>query len=80
VSGEDVVPTENFLESLYDCIVFSARDWALDDRDAWIYGIVVGWEGEALAEVARNHSWDELDIKRLQRLHASAKEVYSPKK
>jgi len=42
---------ENWKESLDQCIPFSARDWALDKRDAWVYGIIIGWEDEDTGDI-----------------------------
>lgn len=54
-------------ESLSCAIAFSARDYGLDKRDAWVYGIVLGW-GDALPSVAQRHGWSEEDVARLERL------------
>jgi hypothetical protein len=73
-------PTENFVESLHDCMVFDARDWALDNRNAWMYGIVVGWDADSMADVAQKHGWTPEEIDRLKRLHGKAAKVFSPKR
>lgn len=76
--------------SLANTIAFCSRDWARDNRDAWIYGIVSGWcdghagtdcEGEwadgcALNDVARKHGWDAATIERMVRLRAAWLEAY----
>ncbi len=49
------------LESITATICFSAKDWSVDRRDAWIYGIAVGW-GRALKEVAELHGWTAENI------------------
>lgn len=64
------------LESLHDCMIGSALDWAAASRDAWMYGIVVGWGDEgALEEVAKAHDWSEQSVERLKKLRASVEEV-----
>lgn len=63
--------TEDFRESLGACMAFSPRDWAGHHRDAWMYGIVNGWNDEALAELAITHKWPPSEVARLKRLHAS---------
>ncbi|RLL17998.1 hypothetical protein [Acinetobacter chengduensis] len=60
--------TENPLESLRSAVVFSSKDYSSCKRDAWIYGIVVGWEGKALEEVSKKHRWDKETVERLKRL------------
>ena len=32
------------IESIHTCLTLHARDHSLDKRDAWVYGIVIGWE------------------------------------
>jgi hypothetical protein len=61
-------PTENPLESLCTAVATDVRDWSLGRRDAWIYGIVCGWD-EAIGEVAARHGWTAEDVQRLKRLH-----------
>ena len=48
----------------------SPRDWSKDSRDAWLYGLIVGW-GDALEEVASRHGWNQEHRDRLCILHAS---------
>ena len=54
------------IESLGEAMAFSSRDWSTEHRDAWLYGIVCGWEKDygdgdgpsgAMAEVAKQHGW-----------------------
>lgn len=71
--------TLNPFESLEQCIAFSSRDWVIDKRDRWIYGIVFGWE-DCDDDLHDNYdmSWDE--ITRLKKLHENfveAKNLYS---
>lgn len=42
-----------------DAIVFDSRDWVENKRDAWIYGIVVGWDDDSLNELAQKFRWDK---------------------
>jgi hypothetical protein len=52
--------TENPLESLFSCVVFSSADWGAEQDRAWMYGVVAGWdpcpgdtdEEDAMSEVA----------------------------
>jgi hypothetical protein len=81
---------ENPFESLENTIVFDSRDWASNKRDAWIYGIIVGWvdeEADADAEnifreLSKQHGWSKEEWERLQRLRAEfirAKLIYNAK-
>ena len=60
--------TENPLESLRTAVVFSSKDYGACKRDAWVYGIVVGWDDDALEELSEKHRWDKETVKRLKRL------------
>lgn len=65
---------EDPLASIERALAFASKDWSLDRRDAWIWGIVLGWD-DALPEVAAKHRWDAIEIERLQRLHAKWTEL-----
>jgi hypothetical protein len=56
------------LESIKNCIVFSPRDWSLDKRDAWMYGIVVGWDNLSLYDLSIRHGWSVESVARLRQL------------
>jgi len=66
-------PSEDARESLYDTIVFSSRDYSIDPEDAWIYGIIVGWDGPSLKELAKKFNWPTKTCKRLEKLHRNFK-------
>ena len=57
------------LESLVDCVAFDCRDWAEGKRDAWIYGIVCGWDDGSFRELKDKFGWDDAAVGRLKRLH-----------
>jgi len=59
---------ENWKESLHSCLVHHARDWAANRRDAWLWGIIVGWDDESLDELKKDFGWDDETIARLKRL------------
>ena len=61
---------QNIFESLGNCVAFHCRDWSADKRDAWIFGIVCGWDDEAMAEIAKKHRWQPIAVARLKRLRA----------
>lgn len=63
------------------CMTSSPRDWSLDHRDAWLYGIIVGWDEDALLAVAKHHGWTDPDVERLRGLRATfilARELLGP--
>ena len=55
--------------SLYDLLVFSARDWSADATDAWIYGIIVGWNDASLKLLREKFAWGEIETDRLKAMH-----------
>jgi len=57
------------MESLQNTIAFDVADWAADKRMAWIYAILMGWDDEAMDEVAKKHKWKSEDVARLRRYH-----------
>lgn len=57
------------IESLSMVVSFSARDWASNSEDAWLYGVMNGWGDEALAEISVKFGWNRIDIVRLKSLH-----------
>lgn len=71
--------TDDPREALRDLLAFSSRDWGAVKGDAWLWGIVFGWDNEddepdeesAMPELAKQHGWDEADVARLRRLHAN---------
>jgi hypothetical protein len=68
------------LESCRDTMCFGSRDWSLNSRDAWLYGLIVGWsnkddpddpDADAMSELVEKHGWSPEAVARLKRLHAS---------
>ncbi len=62
-------------ESIHNAIVFGSKDWAVYSKDAWIYGIVVGWdeddgsESEATREICHRHKIKPEDLARMRSMH-----------
>jgi hypothetical protein len=63
------------LESLVNLLAFSSKDWSIDKSDAWMYGIVAGWDNESLNELQVKFDWHDLEVKRLKILHINFKEL-----
>jgi hypothetical protein len=59
----------NAIQSLHTALACSTRDMSKDKLDAWVYGIVVGWDDDTLAELSKLHGWEESTIQRLIKLH-----------
>ena len=62
------------MASLHVAICLGSRDYSLNHRDAWIYGIVVGWD-ETLPEVAEKHGWSKETQDRLASMHLVYKQI-----
>lgn len=71
---ESKLNISNCLTSIECTIAFDVRDWAEDNRSAWIYGIVFGWE-EAMDEIAKKYHWNDVTVRRLNKLHKQWKEL-----
>lgn len=56
-------------ESLRDTLAFSVDDWGATRAMAWVWGIVHGWDPEAMEELAERFGWDPATTARLDRLH-----------
>lgn len=61
---------ENPFESLDTTLAFSADDWGESRAKAWVWGIVCGWNDDAMAELAAQWGWSTEACARLNRLHA----------
>lgn len=61
------------LESAHATMVFDSRDWAAKKRDAWLYGLLVGWDGPAMRELQAKFGWSDDDVRRLRRLRRAIK-------
>lgn len=62
-------PLPEMFGGLHRLLAKSPRDWAANPEDAWLYGVLVGWDGEegAMEEVAAAHGWSEDTVARLRR-------------
>lgn len=58
-------------QSLQDTLAFSVDDWGATRAMAWVWGIINGWDDDAMKELAEQHGWNEATIARLNRLHAA---------
>lgn len=56
------------LRSASRAMTASARDWSLNTRDAWLYGLIVRWPQPCIAELSSQHQWEPEDARRLTRL------------
>ena len=68
--------TECPFASLSMAIGCHSRDWAAHRRDAWIWGIVCGWDDESLAELQERFQWEDGEVDRLKRLRVAFVEAH----
>jgi hypothetical protein len=59
---------ENPFTSLGNCMSFHSRDWGQDKRDAWMWGIICGWDERSMQECRSRFGWSDEDVARLRRL------------
>lgn len=75
------------LEAIRTLIALDSRDWTQDRGDAWLYGIVLGWDAKpddhlddvgAMDLIAARHRWDDETVARLRILHERFKATLPP--
>ncbi|GGM52772.1 hypothetical protein ACFFX1_55365 [Dactylosporangium sucinum] len=78
----DLADLHAALDSAGSTMALSSQDWGATPDFAWLYGILVGWDGDpsggdvdqgggAMRELAARHDWTDADVERLRRLHAA---------
>lgn len=67
------------LASLESVISFSAKDWSIERSDAWVYGVVLGWDDDSLKELSLKFRWNNEDVTRLKMLHRNFKGLLEDK-
>lgn len=74
------------LDGLERIVATSSRDWGEYRVDAWLYGVLVGWDceedhehddtcgdGAAMDEMAAKHGWDAATVAKLRRYRAAVR-------
>ncbi|MCF0086680.1 MULTISPECIES: hypothetical protein [unclassified Streptomyces] len=46
------------------------RDWAADRHDAYLWAVLIGWDDDALNEIAAKHRWNEHRVKYVREMRA----------
>ena len=57
--GPEIDKATDAMESLRSVIATDPRDWSIDRRDAWIWGLVIGWDQGSLDELKKIHGWTD---------------------
>lgn len=70
-------PNKNPLDSLRRTMLFHVNGWDSNFRDAWMYGIVVGydWENDYFKEVCERWKWTKEEAENLRKLHEKYEEL-----
>jgi hypothetical protein len=76
------------LEAVSRAIATDSRDWGVARGDAWLWGVLVGWDceeahaheyedcgGGALDEVATRHGWTAAHRSRIKELRSAIREA-----
>lgn len=61
-------PGTNPLGALRSAMTLSSMDWGSAPDLAWIYGIAVGHDGPAMAELASKFGWSAEQVSKLRKL------------
>ena len=56
-----------------------SRDWAADRKDAYLWAVLIGWDDDALLEIAAKHRWNEHRIKYVREMRALLAPITAPK-
>ena len=49
----------NPFDALRRAMYFSQKDWGKNRDDAWLWGIIIGWDDHSLEKLSRKFCWDE---------------------
>lgn len=74
------------LDAIRTLVALDSRDWTQDRADAWLYGIVLGWDGAdddpedvgVMDLASARHGWNPAQVARLRALHERFKATLSP--
>ena len=64
--------------SAADVMASHSRDWGAESRDAWLWGIIIGWDDESLAELEQKFAWNPESIQRLKRYRRAIERAGRP--
>ncbi|RIH58462.1 hypothetical protein D3C59_35050 [Streptomyces sp. SHP22-7] len=54
------------------------RDWTADRHDAYLWGVLIGWDDDILEELAVKHRWNEHRVKYVREMRALLAPVADP--
>lgn len=68
-NGVDPSTPDCYKNSLRAAMSSASKDWSLDKADAWLYGIICGWDAATLSELRARFHWTDETCTRLNNLH-----------
>jgi hypothetical protein len=63
----------NPIDIVADWMFFNSDDWTKDAEFAWIYGIIVGYTGEQVKELAEKFDWTDEQLRAIDRAFLRAR-------
>ena len=74
---DDFPVTTNPLQKLNEIFAFTSRDCSEDKMVACMYGIVMGWDDAAYAELKPKLNWSDDDVKWQKLWHENYKKAWN---
>ena len=75
-SRDEMDKPTNALQSLLESYTMTAKDMSENKFDAWVYGIIAGWDDDCYAELAQSHNWRPEQVAYNKMLHANYNEAW----
>lgn len=80
--ARELFGSTNPVDEIESLVAFTSRDMSEHKLEAWLYGIVLGWDTDpedladegatnAMDDVAKRHGWSHSKVERLRTLHAN---------
>lgn len=67
-SRDEMDAPTNPLQALHESFARSSKDMSENKFDAWLYGIILGWD-DAYEELAVKHNWSKEQVEYNKLLH-----------
>lgn len=74
---DDMPAPDNALQALVESYSRSAKDMGAKKFDAWVYGIICGWDDASYAELSVKHDWTPDVVAYNKLLHENYKRAWS---
>ena len=66
-----MISAEERIEKMSNVMAFGARDWAKNNRDAYLWGLVLGWPQDALEELRFRYGWHKQTCDMFLQIHTT---------